>query len=516
MDETKDQDFAGGPSEEQRFSKLVHRYFEGDLDATGAAELSDLLKTDPHSRKLLVDMTQQRMALVRMLREPHAASPSDEGKTQPTSAPPSTAASGGELPRVTADAEWFIREVPLRNDLDTRGGRPEPNEQPLPGGSPLFESWLAPRFIPWGLAAAAVVALMSLVIFGLSGFGQPAAAKLIAVAQPRWGDSKGLALGEHLPARKKMRLEYGAVEFRFPDSATVVIRGPAEFQVLDRGRFELTNGALSAHVPPRAVGFVVETAGLTIRDLGTEFVLSVGDQGHAQVTVLDGRVETATPTDSRSEPQRLVLAAGESLARNALGAPLVPAPAPAPVSLPRDITGVRVPLVLHGSGVGLKVGVPDPAWRITSVPNDPNYIAKPAIVARPVHDDWMPNKPDESQWLGLADPVLDSPPGNYVFETTVDLTAGIDPSDVVIHVRVIADNAVRRVRLNGHDIGFATPPERDRAPLDRYSDFSLDQGLLAGENQIEFDVENLDNRGMALRVALEGSGRLIARRLGEP
>jgi hypothetical protein len=421
-------------------------------------------------------------------------------------------------PLTTADAEWFIREVPLTGEaLRQSPATPQLNHDALrPNRLSPVEVLLARRFVSWSLTAAAVVTLLSMLALSLVWSPEPAAAKLIAVAQPRWGGNQPLALGASLPAGKVTQLEYGAAEFKFPGSATVLIHGPAEFEIVSGNRLRLKAGDLTAHVPPRAIGFVVDSPGLVITDLGTEFFASVGVAGKAQLTVLEGRVEVAESNGASGPAGRQQLIAGETVGRELFGAALRAVPAPALDQIPRHISAVRAPLALHNTGQGLRLGDPDPQWLITGTPRDPHCAPQPVVVSE-FGEQFLANDPLTAQWIAPADALPGGAAGTYVFEYSFDLPM-VDPNTVVIRAQVLVDNEVRQLRLNGRDTGLRTPPDRDwMQNQNQYFDLLIKHGFVAGRNRLEFDVANVDEGSpVCLRILLDGSGCLLAEQLAEP
>jgi hypothetical protein len=87
-----------------------------------------------------------------------------------------------------------------------------------------------------------------------------------------------------------LRLKSGLAQIEFYQGARVTLEGPAEFQLVSSGEAYCTTGKLSAHVPPQAKGFRINTPRGTIVDLGTEFGLNVNPEA-AEVHVFDGEVE---------------------------------------------------------------------------------------------------------------------------------------------------------------------------------------------------------------------------------
>lgn len=94
-----------------------------------------------------------------------------------------------------------------------------------------------------------------------------------------------------------LKLKSGIAQIEFYQGARVVIEGPAELQLVSSGEATCTRGKLSAHVPPQAKGFRIQTPKGTIVDLGTEFGLDVSDAS-AEVHVFKGEVELHKSTES--------------------------------------------------------------------------------------------------------------------------------------------------------------------------------------------------------------------------
>lgn len=99
-----------------------------------------------------------------------------------------------------------------------------------------------------------------------------------------------------------LRLKSGQVQIEFYQGARVTLEGPAAFQLVSSGEAYCGHGKLSAHVPPQARGFRIDTPKGTIVDLGTEFGLNVNSDG-AEVHVFDGEVELHQGQDMKSLKQ---------------------------------------------------------------------------------------------------------------------------------------------------------------------------------------------------------------------
>ena len=57
-----------------------------------------------------------------------------------------------------------------------------------------------------------------------------------------------------------LRLKSGAILIEFFSGATVVLEGPADFEIISKKKGHLSNGKLNAHVPPQARGFTIKTS----------------------------------------------------------------------------------------------------------------------------------------------------------------------------------------------------------------------------------------------------------------
>jgi ferric-dicitrate binding protein FerR (iron transport regulator) len=135
---------------------------------------------------------------------------------------------------------------------------------------------------------------------------EPAAygvAVLSRAVDAQWGEGReAYATGSVLPPGL-IQVKSGAIQIEFYSGARVVIEGPAELQLVSSGEGFLRSGRITAHVPPQAHGFKIDTAGATVVDHGTDFGVAVQDGATTEVHVFQGKVEIATTgkaTESRS------------------------------------------------------------------------------------------------------------------------------------------------------------------------------------------------------------------------
>lgn len=143
------------------------------------------------------------------------------------------------------------------------------------------------------LALAAMLLVAAGVSFLAARERKPAAIAMVieASADVAWDDAAAESRGAGtLLSPGAIRLRAGVVRLLFSSGALVTLQGPAEFALERSGRASLQKGRLTAHVPPRARGFVVDSGNLRATDLGTEFGMSA-EPGRREVHVFDGRVD---------------------------------------------------------------------------------------------------------------------------------------------------------------------------------------------------------------------------------
>ncbi|BCX46179.1 FecR protein [Haloferula helveola] len=93
----------------------------------------------------------------------------------------------------------------------------------------------------------------------------------------------GLVAGDY-------ELAKGIVHFRLTNGVDVVMRGPANFQLVNPLDMRLQRGVVRAIVPESGQGFTIASPEMLFEDLGTEFGLSVGE-GESEMYVFTGQVD---------------------------------------------------------------------------------------------------------------------------------------------------------------------------------------------------------------------------------
>ena len=96
------------------------------------------------------------------------------------------------------------------------------------------------------------------------------------------------------------KLLQGLIQLEFVSGATVIVEGPAEFDLKSATQLSCQLGKMRAHVPTQARGFTINTPTYDAVDLGTEFTVQVEKAGDSQFQVIDGEVELWNEQSSKS------------------------------------------------------------------------------------------------------------------------------------------------------------------------------------------------------------------------
>lgn len=181
---------------------------------------------------------------------------------------------------------------------------------------------ISARRLMWAAVAASLVVAGGIWTIGRDSDPESAAptvaagpiefvAKITGEKECRWAEgSPSRRVGDFLRRGQRLDLSQGFAEVTFDSGAVVLLEGPAVLDVNSAWNSMLRRGALTANVPPQAVGFRVSNPAVEVVDLGTEFSMIVDGQGTADVFVLQGEVE-AVPT-GQEEQDSLLLKANES------------------------------------------------------------------------------------------------------------------------------------------------------------------------------------------------------------
>tara|TARA_R110002095_G_scaffold51813_3_gene45226 strand:+ start:2392 stop:4038 length:1647 start_codon:yes stop_codon:yes gene_type:complete len=136
-------------------------------------------------------------------------------------------------------------------------------------------------------------------------------AQLTQAVGAEWERPRNLQTGAGLSAGW-LKLKKGTIQVELISGASVLIEGPAAFELISPLKTFCQYGKVRASVPEQAHGFTIETERLNVVDLGTEFTLSLDPTGSGNVQVIDGMVELHSPDQRapRSEIQSLTTGEG--------------------------------------------------------------------------------------------------------------------------------------------------------------------------------------------------------------
>jgi len=111
----------------------------------------------------------------------------------------------------------------------------------------------------------------------------------------------------------RLLLKSGFAQIEFYSGATVILEGPADFQLISAKAAYCARGKLRAMVPPQAQGFAIGSPQLDLVDRGTDFGLQVGTGDKTEVHVFQGKVELYETGSSREAAGHQELTVGQGI-----------------------------------------------------------------------------------------------------------------------------------------------------------------------------------------------------------
>jgi ferric-dicitrate binding protein FerR (iron transport regulator) len=318
-------------------------------------------------------------------------------------------------------------------------------------------------------------------------------------------------------------VDSGSAQISVGVGAEIAATGPCALRMLARDRVQLLYGDVVVHVAEWAKGFTIVTDAMDVVDLGTTFRVSAKPGEQAEASVIKGLVRVHPRGDELGQQRGLLLAEGEALVIDNEGLRQIKQQLP-------DTTAQAIefgklvpyrPVAMHNTGVGLNHGDEDPHWRVVSGPAEDLDPRGYASVCVP-HERYLPNQPHVSQWVSISRWREAAPQAVYTFRTEFDLT-GYDISTIQLFGRLLADNGVEELRVNGRPAQVESWNDMELGQRFEHAQFrfvNVTDGLVEGVNEIEVDVYNggvvlrgqrnfsLRNH-MALRVEWYAFGRKI-------
>jgi ferric-dicitrate binding protein FerR (iron transport regulator) len=331
-----------------------------------------------------------------------------------------------------------------------------------------------------------------------------------------WSRSETIAVGQTLKQNQRLELLSGDAQLSMACGADIVLQAPCTIKLKSDDFVFLEQGDLTVEVAKWATGFVVDTKGLRITDLGTRFAVSAGPTGVAEAHVLEGEVLAEPMKAHRPRQASMLLAAGEAIRVSLPQATIdqIIAESDRFVSRLQQFRPLR-PIQLRNTGIGRAVGQDDSHWVVTA--GDPAYgpYPHPAVVTEG-DPSYLDNMPDGSQWISVKKDAWPGVPTSttHTFETRFDLT-GYDLSTVRIIGSFLVDNAINELRINGRPVSFNRwVTTWDVHDFESFHTIEIVDGLVPGENVISIDVFNTpshpDNpelpNPMGLRVEWQAFG----------
>lgn len=145
------------------------------------------------------------------------------------------------------------------------------------------------------IAAAAIVVLVGVVMaFQLVRTPPPtltfetSPGTTVSLSATDGEESRGAAA---LEPGSRLEVLNGTVELNFDSGVRGIVRGPADLTLHRDDLLYLSRGTAWFEVPPKAVGFMVNTPDLNLTDLGTEFGIISRPEFLDEVHVFDGKVQ---------------------------------------------------------------------------------------------------------------------------------------------------------------------------------------------------------------------------------
>lgn len=144
---------------------------------------------------------------------------------------------------------------------------------------------------------------------------QPVAAALIAEISDGVlkSQSQLFDLNDILLSGRAYTFDGRVLRLEMKSGTSVLVAGPATFQLLSQNGFQLQQGILTADVPQQAIGFAVDTPTLKVIDLGTRFGVHVDEKGSTETHVFQGLVNCFSGVVKNQNRQPRRLEAGQSV-----------------------------------------------------------------------------------------------------------------------------------------------------------------------------------------------------------
>lgn len=182
-------------------------------------------------------------------------------------------------------------------------------------------SWRALANVAAVLAFFGVVLLVTLRPKATVVAGVSEVATLVMDENCVWRGGSRFDEGQRLSSGRLPRLEGGLAVVRFDGGAELVLQEGTELVLESRGAARLLGGRVTVRAPEEAAGFTLRTPASNVTDLGTEFAVSVEDEGSTELHVLEGKVAYDQPGAMR-QTEGTLLEAGQAVRFDPTGSAL--------------------------------------------------------------------------------------------------------------------------------------------------------------------------------------------------
>ncbi len=130
----------------------------------------------------------------------------------------------------------------------------------------------------------------------------------------RWADTMKPSVSRNVAMGQELSLVSGVIEITYTTGAKVILQSPVTYRVDGSNSGYLLIGRLTGKVESEeAKGFAIRTPTAVVTDLGTEFGVSVADDGASEVHVLRGSVEARLVGSDVKSRGHITLDAGDAV-----------------------------------------------------------------------------------------------------------------------------------------------------------------------------------------------------------
>lgn len=291
-------------STEYKLSELILLKLEGTIGPDQWQKLKQWLREDPEAVEYYVEYMMQYSGLT----QPGDISISD--LPQETVSPVLETSLWVALSEFEQEAEAVEIEKPAE--------RPQqPGRKTV--GTQTNRSTVS-KFSLYALLLSSA-ALIFLIVYALGPAGRGAEVATVSdTLNARWANAdRVIRDGVRLTTKSDpLWLREGIASVLFDNGSSVVIEGPAEFEILTDDQIQLNYGRLFASVPKEAIGFTVSTTHSKIIDLGTEFGVKADPDG-TELHVIQGKTMLISGP-ARYSKNQYELSEGQAKAVTAAGA----------------------------------------------------------------------------------------------------------------------------------------------------------------------------------------------------